>query len=64
MKAANFIFKVASIVLVVAAAACFILANVEKISDGLLSIREQFAARRRHCPCSCDEIDDYEDWDF
>jgi len=63
VKAANVIFKIASIVLAIGAAVCLILANLERISDGLLSLREQLATKRKSC-CSCDEIDEYEDWDF
>lgn len=64
MKAANFIFKVASIVLAIAAAVCFILANLDRISDGLLSLREQLATKRKSCCCQHDDVDEYEDWDF
>lgn len=64
MKAANVIFKVASIVLAIGAAVCLILANLERISDGLLSLREQLSTKRKSCCCSCDETDEYEDWDF
>lgn len=63
MKAANLIFKIASIVLAVAAAVCFILANLEKISDWMLTIREQCSLKRR-ASCTCDDMDEYEDWDF
>lgn len=61
MKAANFIFKIAAIVLAVAAVVCCILANLEKISDGFLALREQFAAKRNYC-CHSDDTDEYEDW--
>lgn len=64
MKAANFVFKIASIVLALAAAACFILANLEKISDCFLTLREQVTAKRRACCYDCDDMDEYEDWDF
>jgi len=65
MKTANFIFKIASIVLAIAAAVCFVLANLEKITDGLLSLREQLLAKRRACCCQQgDDMDEYEDWDF
>lgn len=64
MKAANFIFKIAAIVLAVAAVICCILANLEKITDALLALREQFAARRNACCCQSDDMDEYEDWDM
>lgn len=65
MKTANFIFKVASIVLALAASVCFVLANLEKITNGLLSLREQLAAKRRACSFQQrDDMDEYEDWDF
>ena len=64
MKAANFIFKVASIVLAIGAVVCLILANLDRISDGLLSLREQLASKRKSCCCHHDEVDEYEDWDF
>lgn len=63
MKTANFIFKIASVVLAIGAAVCLILANLEKISDCLLSLREQLAAKRKSC-CQCDDMEEYEDWDF
>jgi hypothetical protein len=63
MKAANFIFKIAAIVLALAAAVCCVLANLEKITDGFVSLREQLAAKRTGCCCH-DEVDEYEDWDI
>lgn len=64
MKATSFIFKVASIVLAIGAAVCLILANLDRISDGLLSLREQLATKRKSCRCHYDDVDEYEDWDF
>jgi hypothetical protein len=61
MKAANFIFKIAAIVLAVAAVVCCVLANLEKITDGFLALREQLTAKRKYC-CQCDDMDEYEDW--
>lgn len=62
MKATSFIFKVAAIVLTAAALVCCILANLERITDGLLTLREQVAAKRNAYRCPCD-ADDYEEWD-
>jgi hypothetical protein len=64
MKAANFIFKIAAIVLAVAAVVCCILANLEKITDGFLALREQLAAKREAYCCQSDDFDEYEDWDM
>ena len=61
MKTANFIFKLAAMVLAIGAAVCFLLANVEKISDSLLTLRAQISMKRRSCCCSCDEADEFED---
>lgn len=62
MKAANFIFKIAAIVLAVAAVVCCVLANLEKITDAFFALREQLAAKRKACCCHSDEMDEYEDW--
>lgn len=64
MKAANFIFKIAAIILAVAAVVCCILANLEKIVEGLYSLREQFTLKRNDACCYVDDADEYEDWDI
>ena len=64
MKAANFIFKIAAIILAVAAVVCCILANLEKITDGFLTLREQLATKRKASCYQCDDMDEYEDWDI
>ena len=63
MKTTNCIFKIAAAVLALAAVVCCVLANLEKITDCLLSIKEQMAAKRAACCCN-DDMDEYEDWDF
>ena len=65
MKAASCILKIAAIALAIGAVACCVLANLDRITDGLLTLREQIAARRGCCcggDCDCD-IDEFEDWD-
>lgn len=65
MKACNLLFKIAAIVLAIGAAVCVIIANLEKISNFLLSARSTIAARRDACCfCDCDDAEEYEDWDF
>ncbi len=62
MKAANLIFKISAIVLAALAVVCCILANFERITDAMLTIREQLATRRnRRYPV---DAEDYEEWDI
>lgn len=64
MKTTNFIFKIAALVLAGAAIVCCVLANLDRITDSLLTLKEQVASRRgRPCPCDVD-AEEYEDWDI
>jgi hypothetical protein len=63
MRATSFIFKVAAIVLAVAAVVCAVLANLERITDWALTLREQLATKCSP-PCDCGDYDEYEDWDI
>lgn len=64
MKTTKFIFKIAALALAAAAVVCCVLANLDRITDSLLSLREQFVSRRGRCtPCDVD-AEEYEDWDI
>ncbi len=62
MKAASFILKIAALILAAAAIVCCVLANLEAITDTLLSIKNRFQEKRAHC--QYDGIDEFEDWDI
>ena len=62
MKAASFLFKVAGLVLGAAAIVCCVLANLERISNGFLRLRNQLSGKGR-TSCCYDDMDEFEDWD-
>lgn len=64
MKITEFMFRIAAIVLTIAALTCTILANLEKISAGLTYLRNRIDEKRAACyPFgSCHDDDEFEDW--
>ena len=55
MKLTDLILKITALVLAVAAIACLIMANMERISDWIC----------RTCPCEgCESDDEFEEWDI
>ena len=69
MKLTDLILKITALVLAVAAIACLIMANMERISDWMACLWAKVQAKKellcRTCPCECCERDDeFEEWDI
>lgn len=69
MKLTDLILKITALVLAVAAIACLIMANMERISDWMACLWAKVQAKKellcRTCPCEGYEGDDeFEEWDI
>ena len=69
MKLTDLILKITALVLAVAAIACLIMANMERISDWMACLWAKVQAKKellcRTCPCEgCESDDEFEEWDI
>ena len=66
MKLTDLILKITALVLAVAAIACLIMANMERISDWLWAkVQAKKELLCRTCPCEgCESDDEFEEWDI
>ncbi|MFR6057887.1 MAG: hypothetical protein ACLUHN_05470 [Evtepia gabavorous] len=67
MKLTDLILKITALVLAVAAIACLIMANMERISDWMACLWAKVQAKKellcRTCPCEgCESDDEFEEW--
>lgn len=64
MKLTKLMLKIAAAILAAAAVTCCVLANLDRITDGIICLREKLA-EKRYCMSCCDddEPDEFEDWD-
>lgn len=69
MKITKFALYLAALVLSLAALACLVMANYEKITDCLASLLAKAQAKKEalcgRCPCgdfSDEDVDEYEEW--
>ena len=65
----DLILKITALVLAVAAIACLIMANMERISDWMACLWAKVQAKKellcRTCPCEgCESDDEFEEWDI
>ena len=69
MKLTDLILKITALVLAVAAIACLIMANMERISDWMACLWAKVQAKKEllchTCPCEgCESDDEFEEWDI
>ena len=69
MKLTDLILKITALVLAVAAIACLIMANMERISDWMACLWAKVQAKQellsRTCPWEgCESDDEFEEWDI
>lgn len=69
MKLTSTILKLTALLLATAAVVCLVMANLERISHyvdvATARLQAKKEAFRRTCPCgSCEEDDEFEDWDL
>lgn len=60
MKIARFVLKIVAVAMVVAAAACAVVAYWDKIVDAFYAVADKIAEKKAECRFSS-EYDDYED---
>lgn len=66
MKMTGFVFKIAALILAMAAIVCLVMAHMDKISDWLACLWAQVQEKKqRLCGEGCfqETDDDYEDWE-
>lgn len=61
MKSARFILKLVALGLVVGAATCAVIAYWDKISECFYRVADRIEEKR--AACSCEECEDYDDWE-
>lgn len=69
MKLTSTILKLIAVLLAAFAVVCLVMANLERITRCVDAVSARLQAKkeafRRTCPCgSCDEDDEFEDWDL